>query len=333
MRKTFFPFLLLLAIMLSFSCSSKNKGMDLPDGVTANYLYHTGMMCSGDYFFVIANDGHFRCYGPFGEQSIDSNAVEAVMAKELYPIGADEESFFFVEVYGAERYGKGSGRRVYRYFPIDGRTELVARSTSVSNTDGLLGLEDVLSIDPLIPNHPNYGTVYYAIDGYTVMPGYMLAEKLLAASKDRGYELILPDTGFKFAISKGNVFFADALNRLYAFDGNTSEIRKLDYASVSAFFIKQDRLFVLADGKEQLDVLDITGTRIAQVDLDGHRWINAVTFDDDDIYLLSDGFEVLRIDGEMKLHSTGFSSMDYRWCVKNGIIYTFYDGIIREILF
>ena len=179
--------------------------------------------------------------------------------------------------------------------------------------------------------HPDYGEVYYALDENRAIVGYEMAEVLLRAAKSQNKGLKLPETDFRFAISEERIFFADALNALYEYDCETQGITRLDYASVSAFFVTDERLFVLAGGSAALDVLDLRGNRIAEIDLDGRSVVSGIMLDGEDIYFISDGFELMRITSDMKLYSTGFSSMDNRICVKDGVIYAFITGTVSAV--
>ena len=331
MRKSNRMILLLLlaglAVVWFLLFHTGEQGVVLPEGKASNYLLHTGMLSSGDYFFVKADDGSFRCFGPEGEQSVDQNAIDALKHRELNPIGADEESFYFEEVVSAEQYGKGHGRCIYRYFPKDGSVKLLGRSTSVSNTDGLLGLDEVFGMEPLLAPHSNLGSIYYAFDGNAVFPGYAIRETLMEAAKNKNLQLLLPREDFRFASRGSNLFFADALGGLYKCDTRTYAFTRLEYDSVSVFFLKDDTLYVLPSESNRLDLLDVNLNKLASVNLDG-KWIGHVCFDGDRIYFES-GFEVYYIDGAHRVHDTGYFTMDNRWCVKNGTIYQFDGKTVR----
>ena len=327
-RFLLFPALIIAFALCLSGCSSGAKGLALPAGTAANYMEQRYMLPCAGGFVCQCDDMHYRLFTPDGARYLDENAVEAVSQKFQYLFAADGDSVVYGELVGAERYGRGTGWRLYRWYPGPDRRELIYKDTAVSGTDGLLGLEDVLELGPLTVDHYNDGHSFFLIDGGRAVPEYEIAGILRGAAEENGLDLKLPDSQLRFAVSGNILYFAGSLGALYRFDTVSGGLTALPYPSVSGFFATADRLFVIPAPGADIDVLDHNGNRLAQIETGGLNVCQPLVFDGDDIYLGASGFEIVRIDGSLALHRTGAVRTDNRWTVVDGVLYCFENGTV-----
>ena len=330
MRKHVFILLILLFSAASFGCTGRTE-VEFPQDAEYNYLSQTGMVSCGDYSIFMGEDMHIRIFSENGLTFADDNAIEATMQKSVRLLGADEVSFYYSELGTAEHYGKGTGFRVYRFYPSTGEKKLVYKDTLVSNTDGLLGLEDMLSIDRLTTGYFMDQTVRFLILGNEAIPEYKLAEKLRAAAAGTFPEMKLPDSQFRFAASGGVCFFADSFGTLYRYGAETGTVEKLPYENVYAFFTVRDKLYVAPEYGSDLAVLDLSGGMVGSIDMHGVSFIGGLVIDGEDTYLQEDDFEIIRLDSDLNLTQTGLYMNDNRWTVKDGVLRCFSAGEIRTV--
>lgn len=332
MRKHVFILLILLFSAASFGCTGRTE-VEFPQDAEYNYLSQTGMVSCGDYSAYLGDDMHIRIISVNGIAFADDNAIEATMQKSIKLLGADDVSLYYSELGTAEHYGKGTGFRVYRFYPKTGEKKLVYKDTLVSNTDGFLGLEDMLSIDRLTTGYYMDQTARFLMIGNEAIPEYKLAEKLRTVAADTFPDMKLPDSQFRFVVSGGVCFFADSFGTLYRYGSETGTIEKLPYENVYAFFTVRDKLYVASEYGSELAVLDLSGEKVDTVDMHGIPFIGGLVIDGEDIYLQAADFEIIRLDADLILTQTGLYLNDNRWTVKDGALRFFAEGVVRVVDF
>ncbi len=326
-RLSAFCLALLICTGLFSACAHRER-LGLPEGKTANYLEQRYMLPCGEGFVCQRGDMHYALFSEGGVHYLDENPVEAVMQKDVILLNADEGSVCYAELVTAEHYGKGTGWRVYRFYPASGKRELIYKDVAVSGTDGLLGLEDVLGLSPLTVDHLMQRNAFFLINGGRAVPEYELADRLRQKAAEKGFDIKLPDSQLRIAVSGSRFFFADSLGTLWLFNEKSGEFTPLSYSSVSCFFVTSDRLFVVPEYGANVDVLDLNCNKLAEVETAGVELGYPLVFDRDDIYISSAGFELVRIDASLTLHRTGILQQDVRWTVMDGRLYSYSDGVI-----
>ena len=325
MRKILLLFLVLLISAAAFGCTGKTE-LELPQSLEFNYLSQSEMVSCGEYFICMGDDMHIRILSETGTAFADDNAIEATMQKSIKLLGGDDTSFYYSELETAERYGKGTGFRVYRHFAATGKKELVYKDTLVSNTEGFLGLEEMLSIDRLTTGYYMDRMTRFVIIGNKAIPEYKLAEKLRAAAADTFPEMKLPDSQFRFAVSGGVCFFADSFGTLYRYQAEKGDVEKLPFENVYAFFTAGERLFVAPENGADLEVFDISGEPLGSVNMHNIPFVGNLVIDGTDIFLQTADFEIVHVDVDLVLTRTGLYSYDNRWTIKEGVLYRYLDG-------
>ena len=329
MRKLIFILAFIIACSAALTgCSARETRLALPDGATANYLEQRYMLSSGDVFACQCDDMHYALLSEVGVRYLDETPVEAIMQKDMTLLGADGDSVYYGELVTAEHYGKGTGWRVYRYYPGTGRRKLIYKDVAVSGTDGLMGLEDMLKLSPLTVDHLMDSRAFFLINGERAVPEYELAERLRQSAVEKGLDLKLPDSQLRIAVSGSRFIFADSLGALWLYNEKSGEFTPLSYSSVSCFFVTADRLFVVPEYGSDIDVLDLEGTKLSIIETNGLGLGYPVVFDGNDVYISAAGFELVRIDTSLTLIRTGIIQQDVRWTVKDGTLYSYSDGVI-----
>lgn len=332
-RLSAFVLALILCAGLFAACADREDGLALPEGKTANYLEQRYLLACAGGFVCQRNDMHYALIAPQGVRPLDENPVEAVIQKETVLLCADESSLWYAELVTAEHYGKGTGWRVYRYDPSTGKRRLIYQDVPVSGTDGLLGLEDVFKLAPLTVDHLMDGSAFFLIDGDRAIPEYELAQRLRQRAEENRLDLKLPDSQLRIAVSGSRFFFADALGALWLYNEESGAFTPLSFPSVSCFFVTADRLFVVPEYGADIDVLDLSGKKLAEIETGGLGIGYPVVFDGSSIYLSCSGFELARIDASLTLHRTGIIRRDVRWTVRNDTLYSYSDGsVIAEAI-
>lgn len=326
MKRTAILLAFILALTAVFPACSDKTRLALPEGQTANYLEQRYMLFCRDRFVCQRDDMHYMLFSQGGARFLDENPVEAVMQKDVALLGADGDSVYYAELVTAEHYGKGTGFRVYRCYPETGRRKLIYKDVAVSGTDGLMGLEDVLKLSPLTVDHLMQSNAFFLINGDSATPEYELADRLRQKAAEKGFDIKLPDSQLRIAVSGSRFYFVDSLGALWLYNEKSGEFTPLSYSSVSCFFVTADRFFVVPEYGSDIDVLDLDGNKLSSIETNGLGLGYPVAFDGDDIYISAAGFELARIDHSFTLHRTGIIQQDVRWTVKDGTLYSYSDG-------
>ncbi len=227
MKRTAILLAFIIALTAVFPACSDKTRLALPDGRTANYLEQRYMLFCRDRFVCQRDDMHYMLFSQGGARFLDENPVEAVMQKDVALLGADGDSVYYAELVTAEHYGKGTGFRVYRCYPETGRRKLIYKDVAVSGTDGLMGLEDVLKLSPLTVDHLMQRNAFFLINGGRAVPEYELADRLRQKAAEKGFDIKLPDSQLRIAVSGSRFYFADSLGALWLYNEKSGEFTPL----------------------------------------------------------------------------------------------------------
>jgi hypothetical protein len=331
MKKLFWLALIQLLLVLLAGCGKKSVLDEIPNTAQANYMEH-GQLCKCGDTILFCDDHGLNLMKNGIVRSLDPNVVASMSEKapRTEVIAARDNAIYWLSETYAEQYGEGNGVRIYRYDPKTGDSELVHKDVSISNTDGLLGLEDIFHLPMLTSGHIN-GDGGYLILEDRVIPGWDILKAIQAEADAQKLDLHLPDDYFSFALTNGNLFFNDASYKLWRFCLANHSFHCLDVDRVLSYFVFDGRLFVIPTYGADIEVFSPEGSRIQAVPVDGFGCSGSLIQDNGVLWLEGEsGF--LCIDSQLRTRKVNFPLADYRWTIENAILYYYENDTINELV-
>ena len=339
MKKRIVAIALFLVFLLLPSACEK----ELPEGnVLLNFFAATPMVAAGGVFAVVGDGGNeLLLFSPQKRSAPLVLAENAVSVCEnahhggYALVGADAESFYYLRrSYSGNGYGEGHGSRIYRYFPKNGRTELVYRDVALTNFDGFLGLEDMLGFHNPLSDGAVTERGGFWIRGNAVLTRDDLLRMLKSENEARSAGIRLSDHLTRICLTGDSVFFTDAFQNLYLYRMDTETFRKLPFEAVSMFFVTEENLFVIRSPGGDITVCDRYGELVRTIPADGAVFSNAncCRTENGTLFLQDETGVIWKIGKNLMVEALFYVAPDKTmWTVSDGMVY-YYDAETSSVL-